>query len=214
MSGSFSVRRLFLPRNQPCILRRSDFFKIKALPKPPHEQVALLLGMNLGFRLGEIRHSRYEHFFLDEGVIYVDDSKDKRLYPLPLEFEVAKEFMKVKRCPNGYVLQRRNHWPKIADKAVATKKFWVMLKRWAAQANVLNHESFTPNHLRAFFAKEWVRKRYLANSDPNIPLLSTMMRHRDVVYTWIYITKFVYLEDLRNEINRFQIPIEPLKTSA
>ncbi|MCK4478362.1 hypothetical protein KAU88_07540 [Candidatus Bathyarchaeota archaeon] len=81
-------------------------------------------------------------------------------------------------------------------------------ERLGCKADVLNWESFTPNHLRSFFTKEWVRQRYLVQDDPNIPLLSKIMRHRDVVYTWIYLTKFVYIEDLRNEINRFQIPIE------
>jgi len=201
---------IFLPRSQPVILRRSDFFKIKALPKPPEQQLGLLLGMNLGFRGGEITGARFEHFDVEEGIVYVADSKDKCLYPLPLTYELAEAYHKC--LPReGFVLRRHHNCKKREGMSVGKKWFWKKLKHWASEAKVLNWEVFTPNHLRSFFAKEWVRERYLAHEDPNIPLLSKMMRHRDVVYTWVYLTKFVYLEDLRKELQRFQLPVHPQK---
>lgn len=202
---------MFMPRSQPVILRRSDFAKIKELPKNPDEQLSLLLGMNQGFRHGEIRKARHEHFNVEEGVVYVADSKDHCLYPLPMDLEVASLFEKLEPSENGYILQRRNKWSKIASQPIGKKKFWSMIKQWACKANVLNYQSFTPTFLRAFFAKEWVRMRYLAHEDPNIPLLSKMLRHRDVVYTWIYLTKFVYIEDLQVEMRRFQLGVQPQK---
>ncbi|MDH5788932.1 MAG: site-specific integrase [Candidatus Bathyarchaeota archaeon] len=193
---------------QPKIMRRSDFYKIMALPKPPREQVACMLGMMQGFRSGEVLVSKTEHFDLDAGVVYVFDVKDKKYYPQPLHRDTAYSFLKIDQN-DGYVLQRHRRFRAYGDKPVSRVHWNNMIKRWARDVGALDWQSFHPTLLRAFFAKEWVRPRPDSKRGGDIVLLSKIMRHHDPFTTWLYMQQFIYLEDLQAEMERmYQPPVE------
>ena len=181
-------------------LRRRDFLRVWALPKPPREQLACCLGMRQGFRGGEVAHAQLRHVDVDDGVLYVDDTKDQRLYPLPLDRDTAYAYTRLTdtdACP--YVLRRHPRFTKWQG-PVTERHYMSLVKRWARDAGVQDWPTWHPTLLRAFFAKEWARR------GGDIVLLSKVMRHHSPWTTWLYLQKFVYVEDLRREMEHLCTP--------
>lgn len=207
----YGVYRALFRRQHPVILRRQDFIRLKQTPKPPNEQLAILLGMNEGFRRGEIVAAQYEDLLPEDGVVYVHDSKDYRTYPLPMDREVFDTLLHIpEKDRTGYVLKHKR-WTTRRDKAVGAKWMWDLIKRLADESGVLNGDEWTWTYLRVFFAKEWIRERVEEKKAPNIPMLSALMRHSDPSFTWRYIKKFWYVEDVQKELRRFQLGVQPMR---
>jgi len=196
------------------ILRRSDFFQVMHVAKPPTQQMACLLMMRAGFRSGEVCLARHEDVDINysdirKSAIYVFDIKNKKHVPLSMHRDLITTYEQLKNRED-YILKRHERYRIYGDKPVTRAGLNEMVKRWAKKAGVRDWNEFNPRTLRSFFAKEWVRQKEVGGKvfrGGSIQSLQAAMRHRHPFTTWIYLQQFMFLEDLHEEMERqYELP--------
>ncbi len=172
----------------PTFLRRSDCLNLLKVPKPPSHQLACCLGMVQGFRPGELRHARFTDLDVESGVLYVRDSKTRKIQPLRMYAATAYAY---DRCPRpaGLILKRHRRYHAY-DGPLSYTSLEKLVRTWARNADIHNWRSWNPTMLRKFFAKEWHRRR------ADDTMLRKVMRHRSLATTVLYLDSIVFVEDI------------------
>ena len=197
----------YLDAGQVVILRREDLLKLFREPKILRDELIMELGKGMGLRSGEIRTVRCERVNLDSGLLYVRDSKNYHVYPLPMSLRIAELIEK-------YMDKREEGWLLRPLKTVNVKRVALgqplsrqaladVVKHYARKAGIPNWREYQPRMLRYWFAAEWVRRRR------NIEVLRRILRHKSLTYTQIYVSKLIFWEDVKREYDSFHaLPIE------
>lgn len=196
---------------KPIIIHRRDVEKLLAYPKKPRNQLIHELAAYMGFRTGEIVAQRIEWIDYESGRCYVRDSKKHRLYPIPLNYQVAKLAAKVAADRTEGLLIRRyegmGRGESRLDKPLSTKEIWCLVRRHARKAGIPNWQEYTPRLLRHYFAATFAKGR---NGKPgNIEVLRRILRHRSLATTQVYLSRLIFFEDVQAEYDRIHaLPIE------
>lgn len=188
------------------ILRREDFMRLFRQPKILRDEVIFELGRGMGLRTGEMSTTRCERVNLDDGLIYVRDSKNYHIYPLPINLRIAE-------LVDKYMDGRKDGWllrpletakvPKARDKPLSTQAIRNIVKHYAREADIPNWQEYQPRLLRCWFAADWVLR------GGNLEVLRRILRHKNLAYTQIYVSRLVFWEDIQAEYSRIHaLPIE------
>lgn len=158
----------------------------------------------MGLRTNEIATARIENMNLNTGDLYITDSKRKELYPIPLSFEVAKLAEKVVGDrEEGLVVQRRwCYHGKTWEDPLSDENLWLLIRRYACAARIPNWEKYNLRLLRHFFAVTFARGH--RDRPGSLETLRRILRHKDLTYTQVYLSRLILWEDIKREYDEFQ----------
>jgi integrase len=149
--------------------------------------------MKSGLRTGELCTLQIEDIDFVDRSFQVLDSKQKTLYPLPLDMltlQLIKDL--VDNRLEGYVFTRTHSWKKAKkDKPLTVQEVWHVIHEIGLEAGV---KGFKPRVLRQYFAAVWahVEKKSLVT-------LQRILRHKSLETTQVYVDKLVFWEDVQRE---------------
>ena len=194
---------MYHQRRHSIMLRRADIIQELAYPKPYRDQLIHLLAANMGFRTGEIATARIENVNLPTRTIYVTDSKQDREYPIPIDDDSARlmDFI-IGNCSEGWLIQRHHmaHHGSRQGKPLTDTQIWTIVRRYAIKSGIASWKQFNPRLLRHYFAVTFAKGK---NGKPgNLEILRTILRHKSLAYTQIYLSRLIFWEDIQGEFNR------------
>jgi integrase len=178
------------------VIRRSDVERVHDYARENAElrdYLFVRLPMKVGLRTGELATLKIENINFDSRSFTVLDSKNRMLYPLPLDvltLELVKELIRDR--VEGYVFTRRGSWIRArVDKPLTVDEIWYVVRKIGEEAGVPN---FNPRILRHYFAVVWahVEKKSLV-------VLQRILRHKSLATTQVYVDKLVFWEDMQSE---------------
>lgn len=199
---------------EPIIIHRRDIEKLLAYPKKPRNQLIHELAAYMGFRTGEICTERIEWMDVDSGKCYVEDSKKRVLYPIPLNYSVAKLAQNIAegRDEGLLILRFEGRWrsrrgESNLDKPIKPAAIWGIVRRAARKAGIKNWQEVNPRLLRHYFAATFAKGKN--NKPGNIEALRRILRHDSLISTQFYLARLFFFEDIQAEYDRIHaLPIE------
>lgn len=197
------MSQLYLSRPDPIIIRRSDIESLLAFPKSHRDQLILSLPARMGFRVGEVCMLRKELVDLEGGCIYVVDSKKHKKYPIPMPWDVATLVEKCMVSNREFIIRSgpRNKQGN-RDGPLNRGYVYYITRRLAVRAGLPNWDQVNSTLLRHYFAASWIYTH-----KGSIETLRRIMRHKSLAYTQVYLSRLVFFEDLKSEVDRLrQIP--------
>ena len=200
---------MFLQSGDPIIIRRGDIEQLLAYPKPPRDQLILELPAKMGFRPYEIKTLRKDRVDFNAGCIYVVDSKKLKPYPIPLNYDVAKLVQQCMSKDHPLVVRRLPHtrgYKTNKFKPLTGEEIWQITRRWALRARLPTWEQVNTTLLRHYFA---ANSTYHPDEKKRLSVetLRRIMRHKSLAYTQIYLSRLVFFEDLKADVDRLhEIP--------
>jgi integrase len=186
---------------QATIIRRTDVEHIHDYAREnctPRDYLIVRLPMKVGLRTGEIASFRVENINFDDRSFKILDSKQKILYPLPLD-SVTLQLIQdlVRERLEGYVFTRARSWKHVkSGQPLSVQEIWHIIHAIGADAGV---EGFKPRILREYFAANWAH-----TEKKSLPTLQQILRHKSLETTQIYINKLVFFEDVQREYDEIQ----------
>jgi len=185
---------------EPIIIRRADIESLLAFPKRNRDQLVLSLPALMGFRVSEVRLLRKRQVDIENGCIYVEDSKKAKMFPVPMPYDIAKLIEKCLDPDHSLVVRRlphtRGHSCSI-EEPLTREEIYHMTKRYASRTGIPNWHQINTTLLRHFFAANWIYKHH-----GSVETLRRIMRHKSLAYTQIYLGRLVFFEDLKREVDR------------
>lgn len=180
------------------IIRRTDIEHIHDYAREHcngRDYLIVRLPMKVGLRTGEIASFRIENIDFDMRSFQVLDSKQKRLYPLPLDvvtLQLVQDLIRERL--EGYVFTRAQSWKRVKQgEPLSGEMIWHVIHDAGADAGV---EGFKPRMLREYFAANWAHTEH-----KSLPTLQQILRHKSLETTQIYINKLVFFEDVQAEFD-------------
>jgi len=214
LTAQWEFSQTFPSRAKPIIIHRSDIDKLLATRKKPRNQLIHELAAYMGFRTGEICTERIEWFDFETGRCYVMDSKKLELYPIPLNYRVAKltakvagdktEGLLIKRFQGGRAIKMgdsRYEEPLTGD------AIWQVVRRHARKAGIRNWQDYNPRLLRHYFAATFAKGK--DGKPGNMEVLRRILRHDSLLSTQFYLARLIFFEDVQDEYDRIhKLPLE------
>jgi len=179
--------------------------KLVAHPKTLRDQIIIDFSRLQGLRTHEITTLQWSVLNLENGFIYVLDSKKRVRVLLPLHWRLAEQLqiLKEETCPDedDWIIRpaegvniKRSAWGKpISNDAVHD-----VVKRVARDAGIFDWSRYNSTLLRAYFAADWVRQKR------SLKMLQYMMRHNSLAMTFRYVSKILFWSELEREFSRIQ----------
>jgi integrase len=180
------------------IIRRTDIEHIHDYAREHcsgRDYLILRLPMKVGLRTGEIASFRIENINFDNRSFQVLDSKQKGLYPLPLDV-VSLQLIQdlIRERLEGYVFTRERSWKNVKkDLPLSVQEIWHIIHNIGLEAGV---KDFKPRTLRQYFAANWAH-----TERKSLPTLQQILRHKSLETTQVYINKLVFFEDVQAEFD-------------
>jgi hypothetical protein len=176
-------------------------------PKKKHEflrdYLIVRVIIKIGLRTGEVCSLEIENINFSDRSFYVLDSKQKQLYPLPLDvltLQLIQDLIGDRL--EGYVFQRLTSWRKVKkDLPLSVQEVWHVVHELGGAVGV---GGLKPRTLREYFAAKWVEEMRRPGSKRTLVGLQRILRHKDLATTAIYISKLVFFEDLQAEYEGVQ----------
>lgn len=201
-------------QGDPIILVRKQFQQLlnhSAEHEPLRNQLIIDFPTQMGLRTKEIRMAFWEDVDVDSGHLFIRNSKSKHLYPLPLTYTIAQKLDQY-RSPSdrrGVILRRLfgcSYSHQMKGQPISNKTVWDTWHRVARRAGVQHPEIYTPRLGRHYFAA-----MFTLHPDPrkrgSLEVLRRILRHKTLTYTQIYLSRLIFVEDIKREFNRIrQIP--------
>ena len=208
---------LFNGSSNAIVIRRVDVLRVHDYARQNcdlRDYLLIRLGLKIGLRNGEICTLRIENIDFENRSFSVLDSKQKILFPLPLD-QVTLQLIQdhIGERTEGYVFQQKQTWVrKRLGLPLDPATVWIVVNKIGKAAGA---KRFNPRILRQFFAADW------AMQHKNLEVLRRILRHRSLAYTQFYVSKLTFWEDVQNEYNTIQnapftgnIKAPPIQTSA
>lgn len=195
---------------QPIILVRKQFEQMLRHSnehEPLRNQLIIDFPTQMGLRRNEFRLARWEDADVDSGNLYIQNSKSKHLYPIPISYEIAEKLERYRHgCQEGYILTRllgASYSYKHEGRPLGKTRIRDIWHGVARRANLQHPELYTPQLGRHYFAAMWAlhpnpKKR------GNIEVLRRMLRHKSLTYTQIYLSRLIFAEDIKREFDRIR----------
>ena len=196
------------------ILVKQDFQRLlnhSNQHEPLRNQLIIDFPTQMGMRPLEITHLRWEYTDIDSGRVTIKNSKSKKLYPLPLSYEVAEKLESYARKKRGYVIKRLLGSPystQMRNMPISREYLWRVWRRVARRAHLMNWRKFTPRLGRHYFA---AISTYHPDPQKRLGLetLRRILRHKNLAYTQVYLSRLVFFEDIQADYDRVHnLPIE------
>jgi len=196
------------------ILVKKDFQRLinySNTYEPLRNQLIIDFPTQMGMRPLEITHLRWEYTNIDSGRVTIKNSKSKRLYPIPLSYDVAEKMERYAKQKQGYVIGRllgSAYSNQMRGQPISREYLWRVWRRIARRAKLGNWRSFTPRLGRHYFAAISTYHR-----DPqkrlNLETLRRILRHKNLAYTQVYLSRLVFFEDIQADYDRVHnLPIQ------
>ena len=157
----------------------------------------------MGLRTKEITKLKWVDLDIPKGSLFIEDSKSKRRYPIPLNYVVAQkleEYREEQRNPEkGLIIRRIRGAPyghKFKCKPLSNAYLWRLWRQIAKRADLKHWEDFTPRLGRHYFAATWSKR------GGNLEVLRRILRHKNLEYTQVYLSRLIFYEDVREEYDR------------
>ena len=186
---------------QATIIRRTDVERIYDYARENctlRDHLIVRLPMKVGLRTGEIASFKIENIDFDTRSFQVLDSKQKTLYPLPLDM-VSLQLIQdlIRERLEGYVFTRSRSWKHVKKgMPLSVQEIWHIIHAIGLDAGV---EGFKPRVLREYFAANWAH-----TEKKSLPVLQQILRHKSLETTQVYINKLVFFEDVQREFDGIQ----------
>lgn len=214
LTSQWEFSSTFPSTDKPIIIHRTDIEQLLAYPKKPRNQLIHELAALMGFRTGEITVQRREWINLETGRCYVKDSKKRELYPIPLNYRVAKLIAKVvANRTEGLLIRRFQGGRGIKnesirnDEALTGDAIWQVVRDHAKRAGIQNWRDYNPRLLRHYFAASFAKGK--DGKPGNMEVLRRIMRHTSLMSTQVYLARLIFFEDVQEEYDRIHtLPIE------
>lgn len=181
------------------VIRRTDIEHVHDYAREHcsgRDYLIVRLPMKVGLRTGEIASFRIENIDFDTRSFQVLDSKQKILYPLPLDvvtLQLVQDLIRERL--EGYVFTRTRSWKHVKkDLPLSVQEIWHIIREIGRNAGV---EGFKPRMLREYFAANWAQ-----TEKKSLPTLQQILRHRSLETTQVYINKLVFFEDVQREYDQ------------
>jgi len=183
------------------VVYRRQMLELLRMPKPAFDQLAIELPCLMGFRAKEVTTWRAEWIDCVNGDTLVLDAKKHRLFPVPLNSQVARHAEELLRGRDeGYVLQSRSNRQRDPDKPLTPIAVWYIWNKWVKTCGIFLQEAISPVVGRRFFAAEWYYSQGLS-----LVTLQRILRHTDIESTIRYVASLVFHEDVKRDYDRFQL---------
>jgi integrase len=184
---------------QATIIRRTDIEHIHDYARQncsERDYLIIRLPLKIGLRTGEIASFRIENIDFATQSFQVLDSKQKILYPLPLDMVTLQLIQDLIRDRlEGYVFTRVRSWKHTKkDLPLTLQDIWHIVHEVGEEAGV---HGFTPRMLREYFAANWAY-----TEKKSLPVLQQILRHKSLETTQVYINKLVFWEDVQREYDQ------------
>lgn len=183
------------------LIKRADIEKIHDYAREHctnRDYLIFRLPMKIGLRTGEIASLRIENINFDDRSFKVLDSKQKQLYPLPLDvvtLQLIQDLIGERR--EGYVFTHDRTWQYVKkDFPLRVQEIWHIIHQIGLKAGV---EGFKPRDLRQYFAANWAH-----TERKSLPALQQILRHRNLETTSIYVGGKVFFEDVQREYDQIK----------
>jgi integrase len=188
---------------QATIIRRTDVEHIHDYAEQnctPRDYLIVRLPMKVGLRTGEIASFRVENINFDDRSFKVLDSKQKILYPLPLDIITLQLIQDlVRERLEGYVFTRSRSWKHVkSGQPLSVQEIWHIIRKVGLAAGV---QGVKPRMFRQYFVANWVLRD---KSDSSKKMLQLMLRHVYSSTTDIYADNMIFPEDLQEAYDRVQ----------
>lgn len=212
---SFGQNAILYSNAKPIIINRADVERLLARPgRKPRNQLTLELAASMGLRTGEIVEARIEWFDIDHGKCLVMDSKKRELFPVPLNYRVARLVAQVAEGREKGLLIRRfaggRHIKKFyvhLEEPLTGDALWQITRTCARKAGIQNWREYTPRLLRHYFAASFAKGK--DDKPGNIEVLRRILRHDSLLTTQFYLARLIFFEDIQEEYDRIHaLPIE------
>ena len=165
-------------------------------------QLIIDLPCQMGLRPLEMVSLRWENTNIDTGQLLIQDSKNKRPYPLPFNYQIAKKLQQLKpREGSGLIIKRLAQSPysdQLNGSPISREYMWRLWRKIAKRAGIQEWKMFTPRFGRHYFAAMWNKRR------GNLEVLRRILRHKSLEYTQVYLRRLVFFKDVQAEYQRIQ----------
>lgn len=185
------------------IINRTDIEQLLRVRKPVRDQLIHLLAAKMGLRTGEIANARIENLDLAKGHLYITDSKNKELYPIPVSWEIGNLAEQViGDRTEGWLIHRRhmaNHGSR-KGKSLTDTQIWLIVRNYAIKSGIATWQQVSPRLLRHYFAATFAKGK--DGRPGNLEVLRRILRHKSLAHTQIYLSRLIFFEDLKEEYDR------------
>lgn len=192
----------------PIILIRRQFQQLfihSNNAEPLRNQLFIDLPTQMGLRTGEMTLLKWEGVDTRKGRLTITDSKKKKDYPLPMNFEIAEKLERYREGhKRGWVFRRlegvRGGSYKYVKKGqpLHPTSIWKMWKKIARRAGLEKPELYNPRLGRHYFAAMFAKR------GGNLEVLRRILRHTNLQRTQIYVSRLTFYEDVKEEYDRIQ----------
>lgn len=197
----------------PIIIIRLDFqklFQYSELHEPLRNQLIIDLPCKMGLRSGEITRLLWQDLDIKTGRLIIRDSKSKRRYPIPVNYTLAQkleEYREEQDYPKKGLLMRRFKYSPFSQKhhnrPMHPTNILRVWHKMSKRAELENPKMFTPRLGRHYFAADWSKR------GGNMEVLRRILRHKNLAYTQIYLSRLVFYEDVKQEFDRiYELPMK------
>lgn len=213
-TSTWSFPPTYCSTNHTIIIHRSDVEKLLQFPKKPRDQLIHELAAYMGFRTGEINTVRIEWLDVETGKCYVMDSKKRVLYPIPLNYEIARLAAKVAdgRTEGLLIRKFQTGRPRTheTDVSMTGDAVWDVVRRSARKAGIRNWRDYNPRLLRHYFAATFAIGR--DGKPGNLEVLRRILRHSKLLSLQFYLARLFFFEDVQEEYDRIHsLPVKEMK---
>ena len=199
---------------KPIILQRSEFQKLFhhiRQHEPLRNQLIILFPSKMGLRTREMRTLQWRDINIADGRVTIQNSKSKHFYPIPLSLEIAEALEEYQRGHEGYVLRRLRGYSYShlkAGKPITNVIIWKTWHKAARRAGLSNPRLYTPRLGRHYFA---AKSTFHPNPNKrlNLETIRRILRHKNLAYTQVYLSRLVFFEDIQADYDRVHnLPIK------
>jgi len=187
------------------LLRQQDINKLIAHPKTLRDQIIIDFSRLQGLRTHEITTLQWNNISVENGFIYMLDSKKHVRVLLPLHWHLAEQLQihKEETSPDedDWIIRpaegvniKKSAW----GKPISNDTIHDVVKRTAKEAGIFDWRRYNSTLLRAYFAADWYRK------GRSLKILQYMMRHNNLAMTFRYVSKILFWSEVSREFDRVQ----------
>lgn len=184
------------------ILRRGDFATLLKQPQILRDKLVIRLPIKLGLRTREVATIAVEDIDLDEGFLWVLDSKKYEYFPVPLDWGTAQLLdQQIADRKEGWLLRPLPQATVRKDavgKALSNNAIQGVWRCYAKEAGLVNWNRVTPRLGRCYFIRDWLSR------GGDIAVLCKITRHTNVADLWTYAQRLVFWEEIVSEFERVQ----------
>jgi len=192
---------------KPVILVKQEFQKLFTYSRrhePLRNQLVIDFPTKMGLRSGEITQIYGSDININQGRLNIRNSKSGHIYPIPIPYEIAEKLERYRYRQDKPLIRRLLGGSYTESRGGTPMHPTSLLQLWhrvAKRAQLETPKIYTPTLGRHYFAAMWA---FHPNPEKrgNLEMLRRIMRHKNLAYTQVYLSRLVFFEDIKRDYDR------------